>query len=139
MSDIGMGELFKKIDSDMEKLVDDCDNETKIAVTRWVMKNIVEHADDGGSFRYLIYDRLGFDMDAYVPLYDFGMTISNEFDLHLREKITEVVKAEGYDKLKMLLNLCDEVGCYDEAYCGWPSEEVYRHTCGKHYKNKMEN
>jgi hypothetical protein len=144
MSDIkgvlsGMGDLFKELDDDMAKLADECDSETKIAVTQWVMKHIVEHAHDGGSFRYLIYDRLGFGPEAYVPLCSFGMTISNEFDLHQKEKITEVVKAEGYDKLKMLLNLCDEVGCYLEASNVWPSEKVYRHTCGNHYKNKMEN
>jgi len=47
-----------------------------------VFKHIYEHALTGGSFRYLIYDRLGFGPDAYLPLYEAGgMTISNEFDL----------------------------------------------------------
>lgn len=31
-----------------------------------------------GSFRFLIYDKLGFDLDAYVPLYHAGgMDITN--------------------------------------------------------------
>lgn len=46
---------------------------------------IVDHAVEGGSFRCLIYDRLGFGPDAYVPLYSAGgMTISNELDLQDR-------------------------------------------------------
>ncbi len=45
------------------------------------MKHIVAHAKEGGTYRYLIYDRLGFAPDAYMPLMDDGITISNEFDL----------------------------------------------------------
>ncbi len=31
-----------------------------------------------GSFRYLIYDKMGFGFEAYVPLYESGgMTITN--------------------------------------------------------------
>lgn len=64
------------------KLVDECPYETRLAVTAWVFDHLCKHATEGGTFRYLIYDRLGFDMDAYVPLYMAGgMTISNEFDL----------------------------------------------------------
>lgn len=63
-------------------LVDECPYETRLAVTAWVFENVVKHAQEGGTFRYLIYDRLGFGTDAYVPLYQAGgMTISNEFDL----------------------------------------------------------
>lgn len=64
------------------KLVEECPYETRLAVAAWVMEHIVAHAKDGGTFRYLIYDRLGFGPDAYVPLYTAGgMTISNEFNL----------------------------------------------------------
>jgi hypothetical protein len=63
-------------------LVAACPDETKLAVTAWVFGKIVDHAEQGGTFRYLIYDRLGFGPEAYVPLYlAGGMTISNEFDL----------------------------------------------------------
>jgi hypothetical protein len=61
--------------------IDDVDYETKLVVTEWVMKHIVEHAIEGGSYRYLIYDRLGFGLDAYEPLCNHGLTISNEFSL----------------------------------------------------------
>jgi hypothetical protein len=64
------------------KLVEDCPYETRLAVVAWAFAKIVEHGREGGTFRYLIYDRMGFNGDAYVPLYDAGgMVISNELDL----------------------------------------------------------
>ena len=63
-------------------LIAACDYETRLAITAAVFKAIVEHAGDPGTFRYLIYERLGFGPDAYLPLYNAGgMVISNEFDL----------------------------------------------------------
>ena len=59
--------------------------DTKLACTAYVFKKICEHAREGGTYRYLIYDRLGFDMDAYVVLLvNGGMDISNEFKLKRR-------------------------------------------------------
>ncbi len=70
------------INSEYPKLVEACDYETRLAVTAQVFKAICDHARDGGTFRYLIYDRLGFEADAYMPLYlAGGMDISNEFEL----------------------------------------------------------
>lgn len=116
-------------------LVEKCDYETKLAVTAWVMKNIVKHAEEGGSFRYLIYTRLGFNPDAYVTLYEAGgMTISNEFDLQLKDHLIEIVKENNYEKMKPHLGLCDEPSCYNEISCGWPTlDGGYRNTCGTHY------
>lgn len=58
------------------------DAEARLWWTAQVFRSIVEHAREGGSFRQLIYGRLGFDVDAYAPLYlAGGMTISNEFIL----------------------------------------------------------
>lgn len=77
-----MDERKREIDEAFPKLVADCPYETRLAVAAWVFKAIVDHATDGGSFRYLIYERLGFGPDAYMPLYlAGGMTISNEFDM----------------------------------------------------------
>jgi hypothetical protein len=120
--------------SDM-KLVEKCDYETKLAITAWVMENIVKHAEEGGSFRYLIYTRLGFNLDAYVPLYEAGgMTITNEFDLQLKDRLIEIVKENNYEKMKPFLGLCDEFGCYNKMSCGWPTlYGGYRNTCSKHY------
>lgn len=61
---------------------DDIPYEMRLAATAYVMEAICDHAKEGGSYRYLIYERLGFDMDAYATLYCAGgMTISNEFVL----------------------------------------------------------
>jgi hypothetical protein len=117
-------------------LVENCDYNTKMAVTAWVMKNIVEHAEQGGSFRFLIYDRLGFDLDAYVTLYEAGgMIISNEFDLNTKKHLIDVAKENNYEKMKPHLGLCDEPGCYNEISCGWPTDNGYRSTCSLHYKD----
>src|SRR5882672_10532344 len=72
----------KEIDEVFPTLVAACPSEMRLAVTAQVFKAIVDHATEGGSFRDLIYDRLGFGPEAYVPLYDAGgMTISNDFNL----------------------------------------------------------
>ncbi len=70
------------VDARYPALVEACPYETKLAVVAWAIGHIVDHATEGGSFRYLIYDRMGFGPDAYLPLYQAGgMTISNEFSL----------------------------------------------------------
>lgn len=43
----------------------------------WVFRQIMDNAGKG-TFRYLIYDRMGFKEDAYSPLYGVGgMAINN--------------------------------------------------------------
>lgn len=80
--DKALAEHERELKEGYPKLVEACPYETRLAVTAWVFKHIVKHAKEGGSFRYLIYDRLGFKQDAYAPLYmSGGMVISNEFDL----------------------------------------------------------
>ncbi len=75
-------ERTNAIKENYPKLVAAVPYEMKLAVTAWVFEQIVAHAKEGGSFRYLIYDRLGFNNDAYVPLYSAGgMEISNHFSL----------------------------------------------------------
>ncbi|CAB5221609.1 hypothetical protein UFOVP247_213 [uncultured Caudovirales phage] len=120
----------------LEDILKEVPYDHKLAVTQWVMKHIVEHAKEGGSYRYLIYHRLGFDLDAYVPLCDDGLTISNEFDLNFKEQIVDIIKENGYDKLKSIAGLCDVQDCYKTASCGWPSDAGYRHTCYDHMENK---
>lgn len=120
---------------EMNKLVDDCPYETKLAVTAWVFRNIVDHAQEGGSFRFLIYGRLGFDTDAYVPLYEAGgMEISNEFDMSQKSAILDIVQSKKIEELKEPLNLCDEPGCFVEVSCGFPTDDGYRRTCFNHSK-----
>lgn len=44
----------------------------------WVFKHLKDHLDQGGSFKYLIYERLGFGLEAYSELCnEGGMAISN--------------------------------------------------------------
>lgn len=57
------------------------DYDTRLEIIKQVMDAIVEHAKEGGSYRTLIYGRLGLNTDAYGYLLASGMTISNEFIL----------------------------------------------------------
>lgn len=69
----------RKLDN-IEAVIAEVPYETRLAVAAWVFGHVCAHAREGGSYRYLIYERLGFDTDAYVPLYlAGGMDISNEF------------------------------------------------------------
>ena len=129
-----LAKLMEEANNDLDEMADKCPSKLKLAVTRWAMKHIVEHAKDGGSYRYLIYTRLGFGPEAYVPLCDDGLTISNEFDISNMDAIKEKVREEKIESLKPLLHLCDEPGCFKNAGCGWPSENGYRWTCGEHYR-----
>lgn len=69
--------------SELEKEWEDLDYDTRLLCAEYIFAKIVDQALDGGTYRYLIYDRLGFDMDAYCVLLQNGMTISNEFSLTL--------------------------------------------------------
>lgn len=122
-----------------EDIVEKTDNETKLAVTAWVFTNIVRHAMEGGSYRYLIYYRLGFGPEAYVPLYDAGgMEISNEFDMTQKSAILDIVQSKKIEELKEPLNLCDEPECFVEVSAGFPTENGYRRTCFNHSKFAKE-
>lgn len=102
---------------ELDKLSDECPYETKLAVVRWAMKHIVRHASEGGSYRYLIYDRLGFELDAYAALLDDGMIISNEFDIDRINEIKKIVVRDRIHSLKRPLTLCDDVECFKVASC----------------------
>lgn len=47
--------------------------------TRWVLDKVWEHAQKGGTYRKLIYGRMGYGPEAYCALYPVGMNISNAF------------------------------------------------------------
>jgi hypothetical protein len=121
---------YAEHDQHLDKLAEDCDNELKIAVVRWAMKHIVEHAKEGGSYRTLIYDRLDFGPEAYGPLCSDGITISNEFSIASMKETKRIVAEHKYDALKETLRICDEPGCYDNVSVHWCG----RMTCGSHYK-----
>jgi hypothetical protein len=126
-------EAYAEHDKHLDNLAEKCDNEVKIAVVRWAMKHIVDHAKEGGTYRYLIYDRMGFGPEAYAPLCSDGITISNDFDINQMNDVKKMVKEHKIDVLKKTLFLCDETDCYNEITCGWTSDDGYRSTCGLHY------
>ena len=83
-------ETMDEVRAEYDKLAAECDPETKLAITAWVFRNLIKHATEGGTYRYLIYERLGFDPDAYLILMDAGgMTISNEFILEEPEESSD--------------------------------------------------
>jgi len=126
---------FQDIDAEYAKMADECSPLMKLAVTKWVMKHIVAHASEGGSYRYLIYDRLGFGPEAYAPLCSDGMTISNEFDLTLKEEVAEFLKNNDIEGAKKRLGYCDEPGCYNEVSAGYPALDGSRRlSCDDHYR-----
>lgn len=45
--------------------------------TAWIFKMICENRIKGGSFRYLIYDKMGYSPDDYELLYNAGGMIIN--------------------------------------------------------------
>ena len=129
---------FKNMDAEYADMVEWCDHDMKLAVTKWVMKHIVEHAKEGGSYRYLIYDRLGFGPEAYAPLCSDGMTISNEFDLNTVPDARAALAAKDSEELKKVWSCSDEPGFYKQLSGGRPRENGYRSTCGDHYPNHQE-
>ena len=53
-----------------------------------IMEHVIAEMVEGGSFRYFIYDRLGFEQDAYVPLYTAGvMNFTNQCPVNLESEV----------------------------------------------------
>lgn len=124
---------------ELKEAFEKADYKTRLAVTAWVMENILDHANEGGSYRYLIYDRLGFDVDSYAVLFDAGgLEISNEFDIDKNNNIKKLVREHKIEVLKPPLGLCDEPGCFADGSCGTPTPEKYRLTCFKHMPKEKE-
>lgn len=130
--------------SEFDELVEKYDYQTKLDIAAWVISKIDEHGTGPGSFRYLIYERLGFGPDAYVPLYEAGgMNITNELDYDRTPALLKIIEEQQIEnkQLKEFAGVCDEPGCFKYATCGWPSDNGYRRTCYEHsnfekYKSK---
>ncbi len=69
---------------EIEKVWNSLEYDQRLAATAYVFQKICENAKAGGTYRNLIYDRLGFDSDAYFVLLPEGRRISNEFVLPSR-------------------------------------------------------
>ena len=61
----------------MEKWKQTKSDEDYLALLLKIFEAIYEEIEEGGSYRYLIYDRLGLGPDAYQALYPVGMNITN--------------------------------------------------------------
>lgn len=60
----------------------------KLEYAEEFMRHIMAHAIEGGSFRHLIYDRLGFGPEAYTPLYlAGGMDFTNACPINLQQEV----------------------------------------------------
>lgn len=119
----------------LEEEYNKVDYETRLTVAAFVINKILEHAKEGGSYRYLIYERLGFEADAYGVLQEAGaLEISNEFNIDQMDEIKRVVRENKIDVLKPSLHMCDEPGCFSNAGCGFPTENGYRWACYDHYR-----
>ena len=69
---------------EIKEVWDSLTYDQRLAATAFIFQKICEHAKTGSSYRKLIYDRLGFDSDAYLVLLPEGRLISNEFILPSR-------------------------------------------------------
>jgi hypothetical protein len=120
---------------DFDALVAKYDYQTRLDIAAWVISKIDEHGNDPGSFRYLIYNLLGFGPDAYVPLYEAGgMNITNELDYSTVGTLMKIIEEQAIEnkELKAFARICDEPGCFKPVTCGWPSDDGYRSTCYEH-------
>jgi hypothetical protein len=87
-----MQKVFKEWETSYDDYVretwEKTDSEVKLALTAYVFRMLKEHMNEGGTYRYLIYDRLGFGPEAYTALYvNGGMDLSNAFhDIRELEK-----------------------------------------------------
>ena len=48
------------------------------------------------------------------------------------ENIYGCPKCKAIDKAQ---SVCDEPECWEPSTCGWPDDDGYRRTCGKHVGN----
>lgn len=117
------------------ELIEKCDYNTKRAIVIWVFENLMEHAQNKETFRYLIYNRLGLNNDAYVPLCDAGgMEIHNKLNSDLIQNVIEMVKEEKIFQLKDLLSLCDIQNCFEFSTCIHRENDISYKTCDFHTK-----
>jgi len=63
---------FKKIIELQNQIIEETwkqtDYDTKLYITAYVFKQLEKHMKEGGSYRNLIYNKLGFDTDSYMIL-----------------------------------------------------------------------
>ena len=74
-----MKEERKEGRKEQDKVFGKIPMEKRLEIVAWVFSKLEEHLKDGGTYRTLIYKRMGFDGRAYGALYPMGMNLSNAF------------------------------------------------------------
>lgn len=68
--------IFTRAMEEWKKEAEQCwnelDPEKRLLITSYVFRKLHEHYMEGGSYRYLIYERLGFGPEAYAVLQTNG-------------------------------------------------------------------
>ena len=72
---------------EIKEIWDSLTYDQRLAATAFIFQQLCEHARTSGTYRKLIYDRLGFGQDAYLVLLPEGKLISNEFSLKARNNM----------------------------------------------------
>ena len=90
---------------EIKEVWDSLTHEQRLAATAYVFQKICEHARSGGTYRHLIYNRLGFGPGAYLALLPEGMHISNRFSLRTKNKAMKEFKdKEKNEYLEWIVN-----------------------------------
>lgn len=91
------------------------------------MRAIVAHCIDGGSFRYLIYERLGFGPEAYVPMYEAGgMEFTNACPINLDAEVMPSIAHAGIGVVDEIVDGVALVTFNGKAhtYKPWPGHKI---------------
>jgi len=72
---------MSNVNEEAEEIFLKTEYKTRLAITLFVLNKIWEHAVNGRSYRYLIYERLKFDSDAYSFFNPVGMNISSRLEV----------------------------------------------------------
>jgi hypothetical protein len=105
-------------------------DEQRLAATLIVFEKINEHMEHGGTYRYLIYDRLGFDPDAYSVLYPEGMNISNMCHDY------KILMSRTREEIENLLG--DLLDCRDEEWKTYGNEEECNQNTREAFEKVVE-
>lgn len=87
------------------------------------MKAILDHCMEGGSFRYLIYERMGLEMSDYGPMYEAGgMAFSNACPINLDPEVEPHISWAGVAIVKQIEEefVLVEFGGEESRFDFWP-------------------
>lgn len=67
-------------------------NRPTIEQAGFIIRHVLDHLHEGGTYRYLIYNRLGYNMDSYVPLMAAGgLELSNLAPVREKEESARIL------------------------------------------------